>query len=61
MPWKNDGPGSQYPITYNKLSDANIQVLNTNKVSHTTESFIRINEEYNVFDRDTLKIPVMIQ
>ncbi|MEK5389650.1 hypothetical protein NSQ59_04590 [Margalitia sp. FSL K6-0131] len=27
MPWKNDGPGSQYPITYNKLSDANIQVL----------------------------------
>lgn len=61
MPWKNDGPGSQYPITYNKLSDANIQVLSTNKVSHTTESFIRINEEYNVFDRDTLKIPVMIQ
>lgn len=58
MPWKNSGPGSEYKVTYNKLSNDNIKDLSTNKAVNVTEKFIRINNTYNVFDKDTLKITV---
>jgi hypothetical protein len=32
--------------------------LKTNVVKDVTESFIRINNTYNVFDKDTIKIPL---
>jgi len=56
MPFKNIGRGSEYPITYNKLSKANKQNLKDNKAIRTTEKFIRINKKYNVFDKYTEKI-----
>jgi hypothetical protein len=49
MPWKNNGPGSVYNITYDKISTANKVSLKTNRVKNTVESFIRINFKYNVF------------
>lgn len=58
MPWKNIGPGSAYKVTYNTISSVNITALKTNRVKKTKESFIRINKIYNVFDRDTLKLPL---
>lgn len=56
MPWKNIGPGSEYPVTYNKLSKANKKNLADNKAINTIENFIRINRKYNVFDKYTEKI-----
>ncbi|WP_051348454.1 right-handed parallel beta-helix repeat-containing protein [Peribacillus kribbensis] len=53
FPWKNDGPGRQYKVTYDVVSQANEQVMSTNKVRNTKESFIRINKDYNVYDRNT--------
>ncbi len=49
--WKNSGPGSQYPITYNEVSDANKADLQTNigKKLSTKEYFVRICPTYNVF------------
>lgn len=49
--WKNSGPGSQYPITYNALTDENLADLATNvgKKMKTGEYFVRINAKYNVF------------
>jgi len=56
MPWKNEGPGQEYNITYNNLSLTNKQALYKNYITHVTESFMRINNEYNVFDRNTEKL-----
>lgn len=49
--WKNSGPGSQYPITYNALTDANKADLKTNigKNLSLKEYFVRICPDYNVF------------
>lgn len=58
MPWKNIGPGSAYKVTYNTISNTNLAALKTNRVKKTKETFIRINKIYNVFDRDTLKLPL---
>ncbi|WP_042354039.1 right-handed parallel beta-helix repeat-containing protein [Bacillus rubiinfantis] len=58
MPWKNIGPGSDYAVTSNSISQSNIEELKTNRIKNTTENFIRINLKYNVFDQDTLKIPL---
>ncbi|OPJ59523.1 right-handed parallel beta-helix repeat-containing protein [Clostridium oryzae] len=58
MPWKNSGPGSKYDITYNVLSQDNEEALKNNVVSNVLEGFIRINNEYNVYDRDTIKINI---
>ncbi|MFD0050293.1 right-handed parallel beta-helix repeat-containing protein [Actinomycetes bacterium NPDC127524] len=57
---KNDGPGSQYAITYNTLSQKNMDVLKTNTVKNTSETFIRINHFYNVYN-DTIKIPCLVE
>lgn len=56
--WKNDGPGSQYPITYNQLSETNKQALKTNKAINTAESIIRINNTYNEYIQNTEKVPL---
>lgn len=58
FPWKNIGDGSKYAITYNKLSEQNIEDLKTNRIAFGKESFVRINQTYNVFDKDTIKIPI---
>ena len=50
-PWKNTGSGSQYPITYNTLTEQNLADITTNvaKKMATGEYFVRINAKYNVF------------
>lgn len=53
MPWKNEGPGSQYDITYNEITEENKSDFKTNKLEGVTEEFIRINTIYNVFDKGT--------
>lgn len=58
MPWKNNGPGSEYKVTYNTINQQNIEALKTNHIINTTENFVRIYLQYNVFDRDRLIIPL---
>lgn len=53
MPWKNSGPGSQYAITYNEITKDNITQMLQNTLIQVGEEFIRINNSYNVYDRDT--------
>lgn len=48
--WKNDGPGSAYPITYNDFTEQNLADMATNKGKKLTERYIRISPEYNVFE-----------
>ncbi len=57
--WKNSGPGSQYPITYNSFTDQNMNDFSTNIGSNLSmgEYFIRINEIYNEFT-NVMKIPI---
>ncbi len=49
--WKNSGPGSQYPITYNSLTNSNREDLATNVGRDLSlgEYFVRICPVYNVF------------
>lgn len=58
--WKNSGPGSEYPITYNSFTEQNIADLATNIGSKLSlgEYFVRINEKYNVFT-DSIQIPII--
>lgn len=51
--WKNDGPGSQYDITYNQLNQTNKEALTTNKAINTSETIIRINNSYNEYIKNT--------
>lgn len=55
MPWKNNDSGSEYSITYNTLSDENIEAMRDNQLINVGETFIRINTVYNVFDKSTDK------
>ncbi|WP_409300910.1 right-handed parallel beta-helix repeat-containing protein [Peribacillus sp. SCS-155] len=55
LPWQNSGPGSNYAITYNKLTEANLEALKNNTVTNSTEDFIRINSKFNIYD-DTVKV-----
>lgn len=57
--WKNDGPGAQYGIIYNRLTKENKQVLVTNKAINTVETIIRINKQYNEYSKNTEKIQLM--
>lgn len=52
MAWKNTDAGSQYPVTYNFLTDENLSDLSTNKAINmmSGEYYIRINSEYGVFN-----------
>ena len=58
MPWKNIGTGSAYKVTYNNISNANINALKTNRIKNTKKTFIRINSIYNEFIKGTTKIPL---
>ncbi len=55
MAWKNTGAGSEYAITYNEISQSNIDAMLQNKIVGTGELFIRNNKTYNVYDKDTDK------
>ncbi|MFJ8246306.1 right-handed parallel beta-helix repeat-containing protein [Peribacillus asahii] len=59
--WKNSGPGSQYAITYNELSEENKQAFLTNTAIDISESIIRINNTYNEFVADTEKLQLESQ
>ncbi|WLV24400.1 right-handed parallel beta-helix repeat-containing protein [Aciduricibacillus chroicocephali] len=62
MVWKNSGPGSQYGIIYNSLTEQNIEDLKTNRIVDFKENFIRINTEYDKFDKSTTQIiPVLTE
>lgn len=56
--WKNTGNGSQYKITYNKLTAKEMEALKQNKISQTDEKFVRINSTYNEYVKDTVKVPI---
>lgn len=49
--WKNSGPGSQYPVTYNSLTQSNRDDLATNigRDLSLGEYYVRICPVYNVF------------
>lgn len=55
MPWKNEGPGSQYDITYNDVTYNDIELMKDNTLIRVTENFIRFNRTYKVYDKDTEK------
>ena len=55
MPWRNTGAGEAYEVTYNELTAQDINLMLKNTLIRCTESFIRVNRTYNVFDRDTDK------
>ena len=56
IPWKNDGPGSQYAVTYNKLKSQNLKDIANNKAKNTVEKFVRVNSIYNEYSKGTQKI-----
>jgi hypothetical protein len=56
-PWKNTGDeSSKYAITYNQLSNENKEMFKNNKITNVEEDFIRINNLYNIYDRETERI-----
>jgi hypothetical protein len=56
MPWKNDGPGSQYPTTYNVITSWNKVEIRSNKLVNVKENFIRINNIEGVYDKHVEKV-----
>lgn len=52
-PWKNNGEGSQYDITYNDVTYEDFKLMQDNTLIRVKENFIRYNKTYNVFDKDT--------
>lgn len=54
-PWKNNGYGSEYGITYNVISEKNKEAMQGNTVVDAGEAFIRYNKTYNEFTKDTEK------
>lgn len=52
MAWENNDAGSQYPVTYNSLTEKNLADLSTNRAinMYSGEYYIRINSEYGVFN-----------
>ncbi|WP_277585057.1 right-handed parallel beta-helix repeat-containing protein [Psychrobacillus antarcticus] len=57
--WKNSESGSEYDITYNKLSKENKEALSTNTIFNSVEDFIRINPIYKKYDYEQTEfIPI---
>ena len=56
MPWKNSGPGEEYEITYNKVTDEECTLMLQNTLENVQEKFIRINNTYGEFVNNTVKI-----
>ncbi len=55
MPWKNNGTGSEYAITYNEVNADEISLMLKNYLKYAGETFIRVNRTYGVYTSDTLK------
>jgi hypothetical protein len=55
MPWKNNGPGSDYDITYNEVDSKELELMLKNSLERVGESFIRVNQVYGVYNTSTLK------
>lgn len=55
MPWRNTDAGSDYAITYNVIDQNDIAMMLQNYLSQVGESFIRVNNTYNEFAKDTQK------
>ena len=57
--WKNDDSGSEYDITYNKLTEDNKEALSTNTIFDSKEDYIRINSKFKKYDDEhTEFIPI---
>lgn len=54
-PWKNNGAGEQYDITYNDVTYEDFLLMQDNTLIRVQENFIRYNKSYAVYDRDTEK------
>ena len=55
MPWKNNGTGSEYAITYNEVDSQEISMMLTNTLVRVREPFIRENHIYGVYSTNTTK------
>lgn len=55
-PWKNNGYGSEYKVTYNTISEQNKEDMQNNNAVEAGEYFIRYNKTYNEFAKDTEKL-----
>lgn len=55
MPWKNDSAGSEYDITYNEISQDDIDSMLKNTLVGVGEQFIRVNHTFGVYNSDTDK------
>lgn len=49
--WKNTGPGEQYDEIKDVLTEEEKELLKTNQLYNTTESFIRISPIYSVYNK----------
>ncbi len=58
MAWRNSDAGSEYDTIYNDVTDAEMTLMETNTLIGGTEYFIRWNKLYEVYNTDTVKIPV---
>jgi hypothetical protein len=55
MPWKNNGAGGEYNITYNEVDYSEIELMLKNILEQVREPFIRVNQVHNVFNASTLR------
>jgi hypothetical protein len=55
-PWKNNGYGSEYKVTYNVISEKNKEDMQNNSAVDAGEYFIRFNKTYNEFSKDTERL-----
>lgn len=55
MPWKNNGNGSGYAITYNTITKANKADMLNNTLKDMGEYGIRYNKSFNEFTKNTEK------
>ena len=58
MAWRNSDAGSEYDTIYNDVTDSEMELMQTNTLINGVEYFIRWNKIYEVYNTDTVKIPV---
>ncbi len=58
MAWRNSDAGSEYDTIYNDVTDSEMALMETNTLINGQEYFIRWNKLYEVYNTDTVKIPV---
>ncbi|MHB8127930.1 MAG: glycoside hydrolase family protein, partial [Mobilitalea sp.] len=54
-PWKNNGSGGNYAITYNVINNQDIALMQINYLVRVGEAFIRVNNTYKEFILNTDK------